>query len=54
MPKAAIRYAFCYLGERRLQVLEAELPPDVFILGVDGHTALVLDWLSLCVRARIG
>ena len=34
---------FCYLGERRLQVLEAELPPDVFILGVDGHTALVLD-----------
>jgi len=34
---------FCYLGERRLSVLEAELPPDVFILGVDGHTALVLD-----------
>jgi cyanophycinase-like exopeptidase len=34
---------FCYMGERRLQRLEAELPPDVFILGVDGHTALVLD-----------
>jgi hypothetical protein len=34
---------FCYLGERRLSLLEAELPPDVFILGVDGHTALVLD-----------
>jgi hypothetical protein len=34
---------FCYLGERRLGVLEAELPPDIFILGVDGHTALVLD-----------
>jgi cyanophycinase-like exopeptidase len=34
---------FCYLGERRLEVLEAELPDDVFILGVDGHTALVLD-----------
>jgi hypothetical protein len=34
---------FCYLGERRLQMLEAELPADVFILGVDGHTALVLD-----------
>jgi cyanophycinase-like exopeptidase len=34
---------FCYLGERRLRVLEAELPDDVFILGVDGHTALVLD-----------
>ena len=34
---------FCYLGERRLRMLEAELPPEVFILGVDGHTALVLD-----------
>jgi hypothetical protein len=34
---------FCYMGERRLRILEAELPPEVFILGVDGHTALVLD-----------
>jgi cyanophycinase-like exopeptidase len=34
---------FCYLGERRLRALEAQLPADVFILGVDGHTALVLD-----------
>jgi cyanophycinase-like exopeptidase len=34
---------FCYLGERRLEILEAELPPEVFILGVDGHTALVFD-----------
>jgi hypothetical protein len=34
---------FCYLGERRLRILEAELPEEVFILGVDGHTALVLD-----------
>jgi len=34
---------FCYMGERRLAALEAELPADVFILGVDGHTALVLD-----------
>jgi hypothetical protein len=34
---------FCYLGERRLAILERELPDDVFILGVDGHTALVLD-----------
>ncbi len=34
---------FCYLGERRLRVLEAELPDEVFILGVDGHTALVMD-----------
>ena len=34
---------FCYLGEHRLELLEAELPLEVFILGVDGHTALVLD-----------
>ena len=34
---------FCYMGERRLRALEAELPEDVFILGVDGHTALVVD-----------
>ncbi len=34
---------FCYLGERRLAALEAELPDEVFVLGVDEHTALVLD-----------
>ena len=33
---------FCYLGERRLRVLEAELPDDVFVLGIDEHTAAVL------------
>ena len=34
---------YCYLGERRLRVLEAALPAGAFVLGVDGHTALVLD-----------
>jgi cyanophycinase-like exopeptidase len=34
---------FCYLGERRLVAMETQLPQDVFILGVDGHTALILD-----------
>jgi cyanophycinase-like exopeptidase len=34
---------FCYMGERRLSQLEAMLPPDVFILGVDEHTACILD-----------
>jgi len=34
---------FCYMGERRLQVLEAALPADTAILGIDSHTALVLD-----------
>lgn len=34
---------FCYIGERRLSVLERAMPEDAFILGVDSHTALVLD-----------
>ncbi len=34
---------YCYMGERRLSRLEAMLPPEVFILGVDEHTALILD-----------
>ena len=34
---------FCYMGERRLSMLEATLPPEVFILGVDEHTACILD-----------
>jgi cyanophycinase-like exopeptidase len=34
---------FCYMGESRLARLEALLPEDVAVLGVDEHTALVLD-----------
>ena len=34
---------YCYMGERRLSMLEAELPDDVWVLGVDEHTALVID-----------
>lgn len=34
---------YCMLGERRLRLMEAMLPEDQFILGVDEHTALVLD-----------
>jgi hypothetical protein len=34
---------FCYLGARRLQVLEQQLPDGAFILGVDEHTGLVID-----------
>ncbi len=34
---------FCYLGERRLSRMEAALPDDALILGVDEHTAVVLD-----------
>jgi hypothetical protein len=34
---------FCYLGERRLSAMEEEIPDDAFVLGVDEHTALLLD-----------
>jgi hypothetical protein len=34
---------YCYMGERRLSFLEGQLPDDVFVLGVDEHTALILD-----------
>jgi cyanophycinase-like exopeptidase len=34
---------FCYLGEQRLALLERELPPASFVLGVDEHTAVLLD-----------
>jgi peptidase E len=34
---------FCYMGEPRFRTLEALLPPDVSILGLDEHTACLLD-----------
>ena len=34
---------FCYLGERRLLQLEADLPDGVFVLGVDEHTGVLFD-----------
>jgi len=34
---------FCYIGERRLKILEEMLPNDAAILGVDEHTAAIVD-----------
>ena len=34
---------FCYMGERRLSMLERELPDNVYVLGVDEHTGMVID-----------
>ncbi|MBO0731194.1 MAG: hypothetical protein J2P57_18200, partial [Acidimicrobiaceae bacterium] len=34
---------YCYLGETRLQMLEAQLPETGWVLGVDEHTGCVLD-----------
>ncbi len=34
---------YCYLGEARLALLETALPADAGVLGVDEHTALLID-----------
>jgi hypothetical protein len=34
---------FCYLGERRLAMLEPSLPDGCFVLGIDEHTGVVMD-----------
>ena len=34
---------FCYLGERRLALMERLLPDSTFVLGVDEHTACIID-----------
>ena len=34
---------FCYLGERRLAMLEPELPDGAFVLGLDEHTGVIID-----------
>ena len=34
---------YCYMGERRLRLLEDQLPESAFILGVDEHTACIID-----------
>jgi cyanophycinase-like exopeptidase len=34
---------YCYLGEQRLRFLEEQLPDDVWVLGIDEHTAMIVD-----------
>jgi hypothetical protein len=47
---------FCYLGERRLTVMEGMLPDDAWVLGIDEHTVLVadLDAKTVTVSGRGG
>ena len=35
--------SFCYLGERRLAMLEPELPDGAFVVGLDEHTGVIMD-----------
>lgn len=43
---------FCYLGERRLAVMERELPADAAVLGIDEHTAVIFDLVADTVEVR--
>src|ERR1700680_2519563 len=45
---------YCYMGERRLRILEELLPDGVDILGVDQHTAALfdLDAGTVSIRGR--
>jgi hypothetical protein len=42
----------CYLGERRLAVMERELGGDAAVLGVDEHTAVLIDLRTSDVEIR--
>jgi cyanophycinase-like exopeptidase len=47
---------YCYMGERRLRILEELLPDGVDIIGVDEHTAAIfdLDAATVSIRGRGG
>ncbi len=43
---------YCYLGMRRLAVMERELPADAAVLGVDEHTAMLIDLRTEDIEIR--
>ena len=43
---------FCYMGETKLLALEALLPADIGVLGVDEHTAVIIDIESGVAEVR--
>ena len=42
----------CYLGERRLALMERELPAGAAVLGVDEHTAVLIDLRTESIEIR--
>ena len=42
----------CYLGMRRLAAMERELPADAAVLGVDEHTAMLVDLRAEDIEIR--
>jgi len=43
---------YCYLGERRLRLLERELPKGAAVYGIDEHTAAVFDLVAATVHVH--
>ena len=43
---------YCYLGMRRLAVMERDLPADAAVLGVDEHTAVLIDLRAEDIEIR--
>ena len=43
---------FCFMGEPRFRTLEALLPDEVSILGIDEHTACIIDFASNLVEIK--
>jgi hypothetical protein len=43
---------FCFMGEPRFRYLERLLPPDTGVLGIDEHTACIIDLARGEVRVR--
>lgn len=41
---------FCYMGERRMRLLEEKLPETTFVLGIDEHTGASFDLDNQSVR----
>ncbi len=43
---------FCYMGKARFQVLESLLPDEAMVVGIDEHTALILDFAQRVAAVR--
>jgi cyanophycinase-like exopeptidase len=40
----------CYIGERRMRQLELQLPADTHLIGIDEHTALIIELSTATAR----
>ncbi|MEJ2283838.1 MAG: hypothetical protein P8X85_09615, partial [Desulfobacterales bacterium] len=43
---------FCFMGEPRFRKLERLLPPNTSILGIDEHTACIIDFETSLIQVR--